>query len=113
MKKNKAKRDNFKLAVLVIGVLLIVGITFAVIQIANLSSQISGFASKNPCSDSDGGQNVIEQGIATDSSGSTTDYCIDDLTLREYYCGNNVNYKDLDCSEYNGRVCSDGACVYE
>ena len=73
---------------------------------------------EDTCSDSDGGINIAEKGTVIDndlcSSGDTscpsstyTDYCIDEETIREYYCsGNDYNYKDLYIG--NGYICRDG-----
>ncbi|OIO41074.1 hypothetical protein CO154_01975 [Candidatus Pacearchaeota archaeon CG_4_9_14_3_um_filter_31_7] len=119
--KNKSKRDNWKLAVLVIGVLLIVGITFTSIQITNLNDKIAGFASTNDiamCTDSDGGAVLTKQGVCYSSltDKSYGDECIADPTggmlLKEYYCRAD---KVCDATEYkcenNGYdSCSNSAC---
>lgn len=64
----------------------------------------------NTCQDSDGGINYETAGQLYDPVTKTqkSDYCLDDLTLREAYCQNNAGtYQDYQCPF----LCRDGACV--
>lgn len=64
----------------------------------------------NTCQDSDGGINYADAGHLYDPVTRTqkSDYCLDDLTLREVYCENNQGASlDYQCPF----LCRDGACV--
>ena len=63
------------------------------------------------CTDSDGGLNLNLQGAINSSSGNiSSDYCINDSVVLEYYCMNGmVNGMQYDCP-YG---CSNGACAIQ
>ena len=62
------------------------------------------------CDDTDDGQDRYEKGTVTGDGDTYTDYCLDDDTVREYYCsGDEVSYKSLGCP--SGYECSDGKCI--
>ena len=65
-----------------------------------------------PCTDSDGGQNLMQYGITESGTDTKRDSCEDNRTVREYYCSNNqIRYSITTCS--SGFQCTDGACVAE
>ncbi|MBD3397971.1 hypothetical protein GF413_02735 [Candidatus Micrarchaeota archaeon] len=62
------------------------------------------------CYDSDGGKDRDEKGRVEIGDDEWDDYCIDEDTVREYYCyGNEKEYQNMDCG--SGEVCSGGECV--
>ncbi|MEK6861315.1 MAG: hypothetical protein AABY07_05065 [Nanoarchaeota archaeon] len=69
------------------------------------------------CTDSDGGINYFVKGTARRGSNYATDFCMSNITLKEYYCSfNNIGSVNQSCSVfYNNRtnssmICFDGAC---
>ena len=70
----------------------------------------SGICSRIGCSDPDGGPDRYTKSSVTKGDQIYTDYCIDQTTVKEYYCNNdNIFSSDLEC--LNGRICSNGRCV--
>jgi len=65
-----------------------------------------------PCVDSDGGKIYAVQGtVQKGASVQVTDYCIDEVQLREHYCSDN-QFKALEVEYYNcPNGCSNGACT--
>ncbi len=65
-----------------------------------------------PCVDSDGGKIYTVQGTVQKGAGvQVTDYCIDEVQLREHYCSEN-QFKALEIEYYNcPNGCSNGACT--
>ncbi len=62
------------------------------------------------CQDNDGGQVADVKGSVTKGSETSTDECVDSVSVREYYCsGNNVMSTVIACSE--AEVCLNGACT--
>ena len=65
-----------------------------------------------PCVDSDGGkiytvQGTVQKGVSV----KVTDYCLDEVQLREHYCSDN-QFKALEVEFYNcPNGCSNGACI--
>ena len=65
-----------------------------------------------PCVDSDGGkiytvQGTVQKGVSV----KVTDYCLDEVQLREHYCSDN-QFKALEVEFYNcPNGCVNGACV--
>ena len=67
------------------------------------------------CSDTDGGIDIFIQGIVSGYQNgdpySDTDYCIDNTTLKEYFCSGTMPLDtDYPCS-VNATHCYNGACV--
>jgi len=71
------------------------------------------------CSESDGESDYLTQGTVTGINidggiyGTTSDYCVDDDTVYEYFCMNTGYYDtdgEVDCGE--GFGCADGACYF-
>ncbi|MBM3234208.1 hypothetical protein FJZ19_03870 [Candidatus Pacearchaeota archaeon] len=61
------------------------------------------------CNETDGGQNVNVSGTANNYTASFYDNCINNKTLREYYCNNgSINYFDYNCGYAWG--CYSGSC---
>ena len=59
------------------------------------------------CYDSDGGNRPYTYGITTNMKGSYLDECMNESTLREFYC-----YYDLEWCYHNCLLgCLDGRCV--
>jgi hypothetical protein len=68
------------------------------------------------CSDTDGGFYIFVQGTVSGDSGgepySYTDYCVDSLILKEYYCsGASPTSWDISCESNSSTTCLNGACV--
>ncbi len=65
-----------------------------------------------PCTDSDGGKIYAVQGtVQKGASVQVTDYCIDEVQLREHYCSDN-QFKALEVEYYNcPNGCANGACI--
>ena len=65
-----------------------------------------------PCTDSDGGKIYTVQGtVQKGASVQVTDYCIDEVQLREHYCSDN-EFRALEVEYYNcPNGCSNGACI--
>ncbi len=62
------------------------------------------------CGDSDGGQNMYTRGTVVNDTGSSTDYCINNVMLNEYYCSDGaIKAKSMNC--ISGYTCLNGACV--
>jgi hypothetical protein len=81
--------------------------------------ECTSYASKEGnCVDSDGGFVAEIQGTASGSTGGNpynhTDYCLDSVTLKEYYCTwvGNVDSYNMDCSLNATGTCVNGACIY-
>ncbi len=100
----KIKKED--LTTLVVMVVIIVALIY-------LIPKFTGEAVTSiPCVDSDGGkiytvQGTVQKGVAV----KVTDYCIDEVQLREHYCSDN-QFKALEIEYYscpNG--CSNGACI--
>lgn len=72
-------------------------------------------AEPDSCSDTDGGLNIFVQGLVSgyqsENPYNYTDYCLNNATLKEYYCSGTspLNF-DYPCSA-NATVCINGACV--
>lgn len=69
---------------------------------------------RNNCDDSDGGIDTSRRGTVTVSNIITAttyrDDCVDDSTVREYYCvDNSVTNEEIRCN--SGQTCSSGRCV--
>jgi hypothetical protein len=68
------------------------------------------------CYDSDGGKNYYVKGITKAGSTIIEDGCVDTFYeegLRETFCeGNRAVFDDYNCGK-EGKVCVDGACVFE
>ncbi len=85
--------------------------------------------SSDKCTDSDGGENLLEKGTRTSPEGTYSDVCrnskaiahgVQDVEegpyLLELFCeGDNIDSRFYNCSEEfgEGYVCKDGACVEE
>ncbi len=70
----------------------------------------------NSCNDSDGGFYLFTQGTASGIFGnapySYTDFCPDNATLLEYYCGGTLAYNyTTSCMVNTSTACIDGRCV--
>jgi hypothetical protein len=100
----KIKKED--LTILVVLILIIIALVYVI-------PKFTGDAVDSiPCVDSDGGkiytvQGTVQKGVAV----QVTDYCLDDVQLREHYCSEN-QFKALEIEYYdcpNG--CSNGACV--
>ncbi|MBU0898641.1 MAG: hypothetical protein KJ613_02385 [Nanoarchaeota archaeon] len=72
----------------------------------------------NSCSDTDGGITTYTIGTVSgyynEEPYEYTDFCSDEMTLREYYCVNGQwNSMYYTCQGYNesGVTCMDGACI--
>ncbi|MBU0591208.1 MAG: hypothetical protein ABIJ10_01430 [Candidatus Micrarchaeota archaeon] len=67
----------------------------------------------NECDDSDGGMDYYEQGTAEYGTDDMEDYCVDENTVREYYCAadDDIDSTTFDCPA--GYECSGGECVDE
>ena len=65
-----------------------------------------------PCVDSDGGKIYTVQGTVQKGVGiKVTDYCIDEVQLREHYCSDN-EFRALEVEYYNcPNGCANGACI--
>ena len=70
---------------------------------------------KQKCSDSDGGRDISKQGVLTIDALIDAEYidkCVDDDTLREYYCvADDVFVEDIDCGQ--GNRCLSARCVVD
>lgn len=71
---------------------------------------------EHDCSDTDGGKVHLIQGTTSGSFGGTpfseTDYCIDIVTLKEFYCNPyNLGSQNVNCAVNMTIQCSNGACV--
>lgn len=70
----------------------------------------SGKCIRSACDDSDGGIELYDQGTTSSEGVEKEDDCVDDNTVREYYCyGDEVRNDDYACKR--GYVCSGGRCV--
>ena len=69
----------------------------------------SGECREIPCSDSDGGRVYGVAGTVLYDGEQHTDTCIDENTLREFYCDNGVAEEIVQCGA--GKKCQDGRCV--
>lgn len=71
------------------------------------------------CTDSDGendadlGRDPFNKGTAQTDTGSATDYCVNDVDLKEYYCSGSDAYvgETIDCRDYGDYYCYNGECV--
>jgi len=65
-----------------------------------------------PCVDSDGGKIYTVQGtVQKGAAVQVTDYCIDEVQLREHYCSDN-EFRVLEVEYYNcPNGCANGACI--
>jgi hypothetical protein len=70
-----------------------------------LTKAISIHDKQSTCTDSDGGKNYYQKGVAN----TFTDYCIDNNMLREFYCEKNGDSNTVSYQCPNG--CSDGMCI--
>ena|GEM_PF-3098829 len=66
------------------------------------------------CEDSDGGKAYTIRGTLIFGESEEIDSCIDEFTLREYWCnGNNISYEEIACPQdqrcVNGK-CTGGSC---
>lgn len=100
----KIKKED--LTTLVVMVIIIVALIY-------LIPKFTGEAVTSiPCVDSDGGkiytvQGTVQKGVAV----KVTDYCIDEVQLREHYCSDN-QFRALEVEYYNcPNGCSNGACT--
>lgn len=100
----KIKKED--LTTLVVMVIIIVALIY-------LIPKFTGEAVTSiPCVDSDGGkiytvQGTVQKGVAV----KVTDYCIDEIQLREHYCSDN-QFRALEVEYYNcPNGCSNGACT--
>jgi len=75
---------------------------------------------KDSCSDTDGGQISGTQGTVSGDDESVpyslTDFCVDTVTLTEYYCGTKAQdyaplNTNINCAMNQTTSCSNGACV--
>ena len=69
----------------------------------------------NSCTDTDGGFNTLVKGSVFGYLGGDfynyTDYCTDNLTVKEYYCWNDQPYNaNMPCLNMT-TCCSDGKCI--
>ncbi|HLD57043.1 MAG TPA: Kazal-type serine protease inhibitor family protein [archaeon] len=68
------------------------------------------------CTEDDNGINIVKKGVTIDSTGSYTDYCVDN-SLVEYFCdGSTAKRASYDpsgypCTDYGSVNCADGRCV--
>lgn len=74
-----------------------------------------GVCSDAQCTDTDGGKDYVNKGEITTStdngfSSSNEDYCVNDRTLKEYYCSG-VEMKDLNVECRDIEVCYNGECT--
>ena len=125
MKKRKKKSPDhtYKVLTLIVGVLLLAGVVFSVVQTTSLKNSLVGYGTSGEyCYDSDAGINLEIKGICTDHTGKDwIDFCFKDQTsgkmkLREYYCDfytENCVFETYDCEDegYGGQ-CSSGSCPY-
>ena len=68
------------------------------------------------CSESDGGNRTLVAGTCTDSTGTYTDFCVDEDNIAEYVCVNDACVKSMagttnDGCYALGKSCVNGACV--
>lgn len=100
----KIKKED--LTILVVLIVIIIALVYVI-------PKFTGDAVDSiPCVDSDGGriytvQGTVQKGVSVQVS----DYCIDEVQLREHYCSEN-QFKALEVEYYdcpNG--CSNGACI--
>lgn len=70
----------------------------------------NGACTAAPCTDSDSGEVAETKGTASAGAASSTDACVDETSVTEYYCSEGrILSKSLACGA--GKHCSDGACV--
>ncbi|MBI4163395.1 MAG: hypothetical protein HY512_00915 [Candidatus Aenigmarchaeota archaeon] len=68
------------------------------------------------CTEDDNGINVVKKGTTIDSTGSYTDYCVDN-SLVEYFCDGSMAKRassdpnGYPCTDYGSVKCADGRCV--
>jgi hypothetical protein len=62
------------------------------------------------CTDTDGGTNEVVAGTATDSTGSSADYCASGTSVGEYYCSGALKQSTVIVC-LPGEICSAGACI--
>ncbi len=100
----KIKKED--LTVLVIMIVVIIALIYF---IPKFTGDVVTVTKTYTCTDSDGGKTYSIKG--TLNAGPTidgTDYCIDSVKLREYYCTDNgLDLEYYDCP--NG--CQNGACI--
>jgi hypothetical protein len=74
---------------------------------------VNGHCLGSSCSDTDGGRDIYDYGVATDVNEiEYKDDCIDDHKIREYFCvGDDVEFDDISCG--GGYICneSNDKCV--
>jgi hypothetical protein len=74
---------------------------------------VNGRCVDSDCSDTDGGKDPYEYGVATDvNDDEYRDDCLDDHKVREYFChGDDVDYDDMPCGA--GYICNESSdrCV--
>ncbi|MBN1169398.1 hypothetical protein JXA56_00050 [Candidatus Micrarchaeota archaeon] len=65
---------------------------------------------KSKCSETDSGFDIYKKGTVQIGDDKYTDDCLNDYTLREYFCyGDRVEEEDLRCPE--GYICDNDRCV--
>ena len=117
---NKRGIGGIAIAIIVIAAILVIGggVIYSASQ-ATQNPKTVGLAPAQAllCSDSDGGINYNQQGTTclsgkiAPSGDCVSDVCLNNVTLKEYYCGgpNNNSIKSVNYNCPNG--CSNGACL--
>lgn len=71
---------------------------------------VSGRCVKSACDETDTGMDIYAEGTVTSGSDESTDECLSDTEVREYYCyGDDIRSDDRECR--SGYVCDGGECV--
>ncbi|MFH1191952.1 MAG: C1 family peptidase [bacterium] len=77
------------------------------------SASVSVTSAKE-CTDSDGGENYYTKGTLNSTRGRAfTDICIDNDSIREYWCTEGREFSSVTTSTMCFNGCKDGACIFE
>ncbi len=111
--KNMQKRGPGVTITLVIAAIVVLA-TFFFVGLPNFNKVTGVQVKEQTCTDSDGGINFEIFGIVTYNEREYPDTCIDDETLREYYCYHGlIGSYPRSISHICNTYCQDGACAKE
>ncbi len=71
----------------------------------------AGRCASPECMDSDGGQAADALGTTARGAERQTDECLDEATVKEYYCSAAGGIASISLACGSGKVCADGACA--